>query len=40
MAYEAILATKEDRIAIITLNSPPMNPLSTLIWSEVGQAVD
>ncbi len=38
MAYENVLVTKEDGIAIVTLNRPPMNPLSSAVWSELGQA--
>jgi Enoyl-CoA hydratase/carnithine racemase len=40
MSYEAILITKEDGIAVITLNRPPMNPLSSAVWSELGEAAD
>ncbi len=40
MAYETILVTKEDKVGVITLNRPPMNPLSTALWSEIGLAID
>ncbi len=40
MAYEVILLTKEEGIATITLNRPPMNPLGTQVFRELIQAVD
>lgn len=40
MSYDTILVTKEDGIAIVTLNRPPMNPLSSAVWSELGKAAD
>ena len=40
MAYEVILLTKEDGIATITLNRPPMNPLGTQVFQELIQAID
>ena len=40
MAYEVILLTKEEGIATITLNIPPMNPLGTQVFRELIQAVD
>ncbi len=40
MAYEVILLTKEDGIATITLNRPPMNPLGTQVFRELIQAMD
>jgi enoyl-CoA hydratase len=40
MSYNTVLVTREDKVGIITLNRPPMNPLSTAVWSEVGMAID
>lgn len=40
MSYETILVSKEDGIAIVTLNRPPMNPLNSAVWSELGKAAD
>lgn len=40
MEYKTILFKKQDNIAIITLNRPPMNPLSSKVFKELGQAVD
>ena len=40
MAYEEILLTKEDGIATITLNKPPMNPLGSQVFRELIQAID
>ncbi|KJR44626.1 Enoyl-CoA hydratase [Desulfosporosinus sp. I2] len=40
MAYEVILLTKEDGVATITLNTPPMNPLGTQVFRELIQALD
>lgn len=40
MSYEAILVAIEDGIAVVTLNRPPMNPLSTAVWRDLGQAAD
>ena len=40
MAYEVILLTKQDGIATITLNRPPMNPLNTQVYQELIQAID
>lgn len=40
MAYESILLTKENGVATITLNRPPMNPLNSQVFSEIGKAAD
>lgn len=40
MAYEVILLAKEDGIATITLNKPPMNPLGSQVFRELIQAID
>jgi len=40
MAYEVILLTKEDGIATITLNRPPMNPLGSQVFRELILAID
>jgi len=39
MAYETILLKIEGKIATITLNRPPMNPLNSDIFREIVQAV-
>ena len=38
MAYETIIVEKKDRVATITLNRPPMNPLNRRLYEELGQA--
>lgn len=40
MPYKNILFNKQDDIVIITLNRPPMNPLSSKVFKELGQAAD
>lgn len=40
MAYETITGEQVDRIAIITLSRPPMNPISTRMIEEIGIALD
>ena len=40
MPYKTILFKKQDDIAVITLNRPPMNPLSKRVFKELGQAID
>jgi len=40
MAYEAIQVSKENEVATITLNRPPMNPLNGQIFKELTQAAD
>lgn len=40
VGYEVILLTKEDGIATITLNRPPMNPLNTQVFRELILAID
>lgn len=40
MSYEVIQLSKEDGIAIITLNRPPMNPLNSQVYRELSLAVD
>lgn len=40
MSYNAIQLTKEDGVAIITLNRPPVNPLNSQIFKELSQAAD
>jgi enoyl-CoA hydratase len=37
MAYETIILEKKERIATITLNRPPMNPLNRKMYEELGQ---
>ena len=37
MAYETIILDKKERIATITLNRPPMNPLNRKMYEELGQ---
>ena len=40
MAYETIILERVDRTAVITLNRPPMNPISTQLIEEIGAALD
>lgn len=40
MTFKAILLNKEDGIATITLNRPPMNPLNSQVFRELSQAAD
>ena len=40
MAYETILVEQADRIATITLNRPPMNPISTEMIEEMDDALN
>jgi enoyl-CoA hydratase len=40
MAYETIILEKKERIAAITLNRPPMNPLNRRMYEELGQAAE
>ena len=38
MAYETIILEKKERVATLTLNRPPMNPLNRQMYEELGQA--
>lgn len=40
MAYDAIQLTKDNGVATITLNRPPMNPLNSQVFREISAAVD
>jgi enoyl-CoA hydratase len=40
MAYETIILEKKERIATITLNRPPMNPLNRKMYEELGQVAE
>ena len=40
MSYEAIQLTKNDHVATITLNRPPMNPLNSQVFRELSLAAD
>ena len=40
MPYETLLVDKADRIATITLNRPPMNPISNLLIEEMSALLD
>ncbi len=40
MPYETIAVDRADRIATITLNRPPMNPISTLMIEELHAVLD
>ena len=40
MAYETIILDKKERIATITLNRPPMNPLNRQMYEELGQVAE
>jgi enoyl-CoA hydratase len=40
MEYKTILLSKENGVAVLTLNRPPMNPLNSQVFIELGQAID
>ncbi len=40
MIYKTIMFNKQDDIAVITLNRPPMNPLNSKIFKELGRAAE
>jgi enoyl-CoA hydratase len=40
MAYETIILEKKERVATITLNRPPMNPLNRQMYEELGQVAE
>ncbi|MFZ5646877.1 MAG: enoyl-CoA hydratase/isomerase family protein [Bacillota bacterium] len=40
MAFETLMISIEDGVATITLNRPPVNPLSSKLSLELGQAVE
>ena len=40
MAYETIILEKKERVATITLNRPPMNPLNRKMYEELGQVAE
>lgn len=40
MSYEVIQLIKENGVATITLNRPPMNPLNSQVFKELNNAVD
>ncbi len=40
MTYEVIQLNKENGVATITLNRPPMNPLNSQVFRELNQAAD
>ncbi|WP_206809004.1 enoyl-CoA hydratase/isomerase family protein [Paradesulfitobacterium ferrireducens] len=40
MSYEVIQLTKENGVATITLNRPPMNPLNSQVFRELARAID
>ncbi|WP_449240323.1 enoyl-CoA hydratase-related protein [Desulfoscipio gibsoniae] len=40
MAYEVIQLTKENGVAVITLNRPPVNPLNSQMFRELALAAD
>lgn len=40
MAYETIILEKKERVATITLNRPPMNPLNRRMYEELGQVAE
>lgn len=40
MTYEVIQVIKENGVATITLNRPPINPLNSQVFKELSQAVD
>ncbi|MEW6424842.1 MAG: enoyl-CoA hydratase-related protein [Bacillota bacterium] len=40
MAYETLLLNIEEEIAVITLNRPPVNPLNSKLFRELGQAAE
>jgi enoyl-CoA hydratase len=38
MGYETIILEKKERVAVLTLNRPPMNPLNRRMYAELMQA--
>lgn len=40
MSYEAIQVTREGKVAVITLNRPPMNPLNSAVFRDLAKAAD
>lgn len=40
MTYTAILLAKQDGVATVTLNRPPLNPLNSQVFKELSQAAD
>ena len=40
MAHETIILEKKERVATITLNRPPMNPLNRRMYEELGQVAE
>ena len=38
MGYETIIVEKQERVAVVTLNRLPMNPLNRRLYEEIGQA--
>jgi enoyl-CoA hydratase len=39
MAYETLIVEREDKVGIIKLNRPPVNPLNTTLYKELYSAV-
>ncbi|HEX6594270.1 MAG TPA: enoyl-CoA hydratase-related protein [Bacillota bacterium] len=40
MSYEYLLLDVEEHIAIITINRPPVNPLNSVVFKELGTVID
>ncbi|MBC7075144.1 MAG: enoyl-CoA hydratase/isomerase family protein [Syntrophomonadaceae bacterium] len=40
MSYETIQVNREDGVAVITLNRPPMNPLNSFVFRDLAKAAD
>ena len=40
MSYQAIQVSIENKVATVTLNRPPLNPLNTQVFKDLSQAMD
>lgn len=39
MSYETLIVEREDKVGIIKLNRPPVNPLNTIVYNELYDAI-